>query len=84
MGSGLILIGFYILLIGEILWYFTCTKHKDVPLIYALIATLLGCIPGINIIISLLILFLMAWLADNGIIELKNNWFNRVFLAYNE
>lgn len=82
--SGLVLIFFYFFFMSEILWYFTCTKHKDVPLIYALITVLLGWIPGLNIIISLIVLFLMAWLADNGIIELKNNWFNRVFLAYNE
>lgn len=83
MGSFIIILG-YILLICEVLWYFTCTKHEDVPLILVLIAIIFGLIPVVNIALSLVYLAILRMLEVEDLIELKNNWFNRKFLAYHE
>ncbi len=79
MGSFIIILG-YVLVICEILWYFTCTKHEDVPLILVLIAIIISLIPGSNIIFSLSYPCVLHVLKIEGLIELKNNWFNRKFL----
>lgn len=65
------------------LWYFTCTKHKKVPLIIVLLWFIIGFIPIINLFSTLFGFWALFNLVDEGTIELKDNWFNRTFLAYN-
>lgn len=72
----------YILLLCEILWYFICTKHEDVPLIFVLLGILFVSIPGVNILMVFLNPIILLGLYSEGCIELKDNWFNRKFLAY--
>ena len=84
MGAFIIILA-YILVIGEFIWYFTCTEHKDVPLILVIIALILGLLPGFNCFAAFIIIpIVIACLWDNGSVILKNNWFNRKFLAYRE
>ena len=64
-------------------WYFTCTKHKKVPLIIVLLWFVIGFIPIINLFSTLFGFWALFNLADEGTIELKDNWFNRTFLAHN-
>lgn len=65
------------------LWYFTCTKHKKVPLILVLLFFTVGFIPIINVFSTLFGFWALLHLVDEKIVELKDNWFNRTFLAYN-
>lgn len=74
---------FLILGICEFLWYFTCTEHKEVPLILVLLDLLTVFCPMLNIIMFFANLVIFYGLIDDWIIELKDNWFNRVFLAHN-
>lgn len=82
--SAFIIILAYILVIGEFIWYFTCTEHKDVPLILVIITLIIGLLPGFNCFATFIIPMIIACLCDNGSVILKNNWFNRKFLAYRE
>lgn len=82
--SALILTIFYFFNIALIIWYFTCTKHKEVPLILVLLDFILSMIPGFNIITFFINLLVIYGFADRGFIELKDNWFNRVFLAHEQ
>ena len=82
--SAFIIILAYILVIGEFIGYFTCTEHKDVPLILVIITLIIGLIPGFNCITIFVIPMAIACLCDSGSIILKDNWFNRKFLAYRE
>ena len=76
---------FFLLLgICEFIWYITCTKHKEVPLILVLLDVLTFLCPILNIVTSISNIFVLYVLIDDETIELKNNWFNRTFLAYNE
>lgn len=74
---------FIILGIGEFVWYFTCTEHKDVPLILVLVDLLTIFCPILNIIMFFINIVILYSLVDDYYIELKDNWFNRVFLAHN-
>ena len=65
------------------LWYFTRSKHKKVPLIILLLWFIIGFIPIINLFSTLFGFWALFNLVDEGTIELKDNWFNRTFLAYN-
>lgn len=75
---------FLFLGICEFIWYITCTKHKEVPLILVLLDVLTFFCPILNIITSICNIYILYVLTDDKTIELKNNWFNRTFLAYNE
>ena len=83
MGTFLLILG-WILSFIIFVWYFTCTKHKDVPLALVLIDFIISLIPVMNWIFLLVNIGLLCYFVDEEIIELKNNWFNRTFLAYNE
>jgi len=72
----------YILLLCEILWYFICTKHEDVPLILVLFGILFASIPGVHILMVFLNPVILFGLYSDDCIRLKDNWFNRKFLAY--
>ena len=78
------LVGAYILLFLEFVWYLTCTIHKDVPFILILLDFLFACIPGVNLLMALINPVLFIIMYKEADIELKNNWFNRKFLAYRE
>ena len=80
--SAFILILTYILAVCEAVWYFTSTEHEEIPLIVSLFDCFLCCIPGINCIIVLANILISWILVNEGDIELKDNWFNRTFLAY--
>ena len=84
MVGQIVLIGAYILLFLEFIWYFTCTIHTDVPLILILLDFFFGCIPGVNIFMVIVNPVLFIIMYKEADIELKNNWFNRKFLAYRE
>jgi hypothetical protein len=72
----------YILLLCEILWYFTCTEHEEVPLILVLLGILFVSIPGLHVLMVFLNPVILLGLYNDNYIELKDNWFNRKFLAY--
>ena len=74
---------FLILGICEFIWYLTCTKHKDVPLILVLVDVLTLFCPILNIVMFFVNLWILYALVDEFTIDLKDNWFNRTFLAYN-
>ena len=82
--NALIIILAYVLVISEILWYFTCTKHEDIPLILALITIIVSLFPGVNVFAVILLPILFEILKTDNLIKLKNNWFNRKFLSYRE
>ena len=69
--------------IAIFIWYFTCTKHKKVPLLSVLFLFIAGFIPFLNIISTIFSLMKLVDLIDDSDVELKDNWFNRTFLAYN-
>jgi len=83
MGAFIIILA-YILVIGEFIWYLTCTEHKDVPLILVIITLIFSLLPGFNCFAIFIIPMVIACLCDTGSVILKNNWFNRKFLAYRE
>lgn len=82
--SAFIIILAYILVIGEFIWYLTCTEHKDVPLILVIIAIIIGLLPGFNCFAVFVLPMIAYCLYEGGSIKFKNNWFNRKFLAYRE
>lgn len=83
MGSFIIILAYFIV-IAEILWYFTCTKHEKIPLILMMLLFILSLIPGFNVVMALLNIGVYVMFVDGYHIILKNNWFNRKFLAYRE
>lgn len=74
---------FLFLGLAEFVWYLTCTEHKKVPLILVLLDVLTMFCPILNIIMFFINVVILYGLVDNWTIKLKDNWFNRVFLAYN-
>lgn len=74
----------YIILIAEIIWWITCTKRKDIPLILELILLIFSLIPGLHVISVIAIPGIAYILYDNNNIELKDNWFNKTFLSCHE
>lgn len=83
MGS--VVIYFFTLILGicEAIWYFTCTEHKEVPLILVLLDIVMVPCPILGTLLAIVNIFILAGLINERTIELKNNWFNRTFLAYN-
>ena len=73
---------FFILVLAEVVWYATCTKHKDIPLILVIIDALTGFFPVLNIFMFFINLLLLYFLIEDKSVKLKDNWFNRKFLAY--
>ena len=81
IGAFILIFG-YILAYTLLLWYVTCTEHKKVPAILSVLYFLLCLIPGANYFIC----GIWMWVYFEEFkynITLKNNWFNRKFLAYN-
>ena len=81
LGSFIILLGYFIAY-AMLLWYVTCTHHNKVPKILSVLYFFLCMIPVVNYFVCI------AWTWGYSeeykyYIELKNNWFNRTFLAYN-
>ena len=74
---------FLLLGLAELVWYLTCTEHKKVPLILVLLDVLTMFCPILNIIMFFVNVGILYGLVDDWIIKLKDNWFNRTFLAYN-
>lgn len=82
--SAFIIILFYFIVLGEIIWWFTSVRHTEIPLLLEIVIAIIMLCPGLHIIGS--IVFAAAcWMACiEGDIQLKNNWFNRKFLAHRE
>jgi predicted PurR-regulated permease PerM len=81
LGSFIILLGYFIAY-AVLLWYATCTKHKRIPKILSVLYFFLCMIPvAIYFVCSIWVW--VYWEEYDYDIELKNNWFNRTFLAYN-
>lgn len=81
LGSFIILLGYFITY-AILLWYATCTHHNKVPKILSVLYFFLCMIP----IANYLICGVWVWVYSEEYkydIKLKNNWFNRTFLAYN-
>lgn len=81
LGGFIILLGYFIAY-ALLLWYVTCTTHKHIPMILSILYFFLCTIPVANYFIC----GIWAWVYSDVFeyeIELKNNWFNRTFLAYN-
>lgn len=84
MYSAILIILGYILVAFETVWYITCTEHRDIPLIIVLLIILLSLIPGLNCIMALVNFIILAFIVHEDVLKLKNNWFNRTFLAYHD
>ena len=84
MLAAILLILAYILVVLEFIWYFTCTEHKEIPLILVILAFIVSLIPGMNVVMCILNIGAIFGLTSEYYITLKNNWFNRKFLAYRE
>ena len=82
--SAFVIILAYILAFLFFIWFFTCTEHKELPLIVVILDIIFTCIPGLNIAFAIGNFLIVAILIDEKLVTLKNNWFNRTFLAYNE
>jgi hypothetical protein len=82
--TGFFIILAYVLAFCETLWYFTCTKHDNIPLIIPIIIIILCCIPGFNCVMILINIIALGIMISEKVIQLKDNWFNRKFLAYHE
>lgn len=65
-----------------LIWYLTCVKHDSIPLILVLLFIGASWIPAVGIIIFLYLIILSVFKIQDGVCQLKDNWFNRVFLAY--
>jgi len=83
MGSVVIYFLTLILGISEAIWYFTCTEHKDVPLLLVLLDIVIVPCPILGTLLVIVNIFILVGLINDRTIGLKNNWFNRTFLAYN-
>ena len=81
LGSFIILLGYFIVY-AILLWYATCTKHNKVPAILSVLYFFLCMIPVANYFICGTWIYVYCVLFGCDI-DLKNNWFNRTFLAYN-
>ena len=81
LGSFIILLGYFIAY-AVLLWYVTCTKHKRIPKILSVLYFFLCMIPVVNYFVCGIWVW-VYWEEYDYDIELKNNWFNRTFLAYN-
>ena len=83
MGS--VIVYFFTLILGicESIWYFTCTEHKEVPLILVLWDIAMIPCPILGTLFVIVNIFILGELNNDRTIKLKNNWFNRTFLAYN-
>ena len=82
--SAFIMIIFYVFVIFQFIWYFTCTEHKSIPLLIVILDILFSIIPGMNILAFFINLLFLLYLIDQDLITLKDNWFNRNFLSYHE
>lgn len=81
LGGFIILLGYFIAYV-ILLWYATCTHHNRIPKILSVLYFFLCMIPFANYFIC------GVWVGTyyeefEQDIELKDNWFNRTFLAYN-
>jgi len=81
LGSFIIFLGYFIAY-AMLFWYATCIIHKKIPRILSIIYFLLCMIPFANYFICGIWVW-VYWDVYEFDIELKNNWFNRTFLAYN-
>ena len=82
--TAIVYIVFYIIVLCEILWWFTCTEDRHVPLLVQIVVAICLLVPGLHII-SAPSFAILCWFAyAEKDIELKDNWFNRTFLGYNE
>lgn len=81
MSAFIIIIGYFVAY-AVLLWYITCTIHKKVPAILTVLYFILCMIPVVNYVIVSTYPFLYFEVFEDDI-KLKNNWFNRTFLAYN-
>lgn len=81
LGSFIILLGYFIAY-AVLLWYVTCTKHKRIPKILSVLYFFLCMIPVVNYFVCGIWVW-VYWEEYDYDIELKDNWFNRTFLAYN-
>lgn len=81
LGSFIILLGYFIAY-SILLWYATCTYHKEIPRILSVLYFFLCMIPAINYVICGIWVW-VYWEEYDYKIKLKDNWFNRTFLAYN-
>lgn len=84
MLSAILIILGYIFVVFETIWYITCTEHKDIPFIIVLLIILLSLIPGLNCIMTIVNFVILAIMISEHDLKLKNNWFNRIFLAYHD
>lgn len=66
-----------------LIWFFTSTNAcKDVPLLLPITLFGISWIPGVGIGLDTIFLAFICINVDD--LDLKNNWFNRTFLAYRE
>ena len=83
MGTFMLIL-FEILNVLMFLWFLTCTEHRSIPLLFVIVDFIMSLLPGLNILFFWINLVWLINSVMNCTVEMKNNWFNRVFLAYNE
>lgn len=71
----------YLILIGEIVWRYTSVKC-DIPLLEEIGLFVVCFLPGIHVIAAVSFPGICVILYSEGILKLKDNWFNRKFLNH--
>ena len=80
--NNLLYIGPIVLMVLFFIWYITCTRHRNVPLIIPIFLLILGFVPLLGLFVLIMSCFIFILSKDSLGVELKNNWINRTFFAY--
>jgi len=72
----------YLLLICEIVWWFTSVDRSKFPLLLELVIVFVCCIPGLHVFVAFAGPAICTVAYEGGDLELKDNWFNRKFLNH--
>lgn len=87
MGQFIIILG-YVLAYLFLIWFLTCTKRKRFPHMITVLYIVLCTIPIMNYFVLAFVAFTFIEkyeeLEDEELITIKNNWFNRTFLGYEQ
>ena len=77
-----IYIAAYVLLILEIIWWFTCVERKGFPFLLELCVCAILAIPGLHCFSVIISPVIIGTAIEDDYLYIKDNWFNRNFLGY--
>ena len=63
----------YIIVILEIIWWYTCTQNKEIPLLIQILGTIFALIPGVHVVCTIAVPVMCYWCYKDGDLKLKNN-----------